>query len=111
MVKFLIVVGIMFIVILSLTRGFASDAKSVGPWFKYSFLAAVALGILGAITGKDESPSAESVAASPSPTTSSYRDSQPDSKTVYLQNYRHKGDTVAIRCYQSGNQVKCEAAK
>ena len=110
---FLFFVGMLFVAILISTRQYASDPQAIPAWLGLSFVASLILTILGLvfIPEKKESAANESIAVTPSPQVSSFSGSQSDSKTVYLQNYHHKGDTVAVRCYQSGGQVKCEAAK
>lgn len=36
----------------------------------------------------------------------------PERKTLYLENYHHKGDSpVAIECYQAGSEVECRNSR
>ncbi|WP_157599271.1 hypothetical protein [Rhodanobacter sp. Root179] len=60
----------------------------------------------------DVSASSSASVVSDVPYASSVSNKRPEkSKTVYLENYRQKGDTQAIRCEEIGGQVECHAAK
>lgn len=93
--------GILFVAILITTKE---------PGISLIGSIVISIGLL-LIPGKKESSPTESAAAHSSSSVRTYAVDQADSKTVYLQNYREKGDTVSIRCQQAGSQVKCETVR
>ncbi|MDR3381723.1 hypothetical protein [Cupriavidus basilensis] len=107
---FLFVFAIVFAAISSSTSRFAE--KSMPTWLAGSALAALVVTGAGValLSGKDEPNSHASIAVSPEPQ-SAHPSQEPDTKTLYLQNYQRKGDTVELQCRQEGREVKCGPPK